>query len=57
MASILPSQEEKQLDSNVASLGSDMGGQPAVIDKAVERRLVWKTDLILMPALGEHFFG
>ncbi|KAI1377815.1 MFS general substrate transporter [Hypoxylon crocopeplum] len=43
--------EEKQLDANVVAIGSDSGSQKTR-DKALERKLVWKTDLILMPALA-----
>lgn len=42
---------EKQIDDNVASVGSDADQLPQ-IDKAVERRLKWKMDILLMPALG-----
>lgn len=42
---------EKQIGNNVASIGSD-SGIPAGIDKAAERRLVWKQDALIMPALG-----
>lgn len=43
--------EEKQLDADVVAVGSDSSSQQ-LTDKALERKLVWKTDLILMPALG-----
>ncbi|KAI6081944.1 MFS general substrate transporter [Hypoxylon rubiginosum] len=43
--------EEKQLDANVVAIGSDTGSQKSR-DKALEKRLVWKTDLILMPGLA-----
>ncbi|KAI1773189.1 MFS general substrate transporter [Hypoxylon cercidicola] len=43
--------EEKQLDANVLAIGSDSGSQKSR-DKALEKRLVWKTDLILMPGLA-----
>ncbi|KAL7619624.1 hypothetical protein AAE478_010165 [Parahypoxylon ruwenzoriense] len=43
--------EEKQLDTNVAAVGSDSGSQKHR-DRALEKKLVWKTDLILMPALA-----
>ena len=43
--------EEKHVEANVAALGSESDDQKDR-DGALERRLVWKTDLILMPALG-----
>ncbi|KAI0122759.1 MFS general substrate transporter [Daldinia grandis] len=43
--------EEKNLGVDVAAIGSDSGSQKDR-DKALERRLVWKTDLVLMPALA-----
>ncbi|KAI2635788.1 MFS general substrate transporter [Hypomontagnella submonticulosa] len=43
--------EEKQLDADVVAVGSDSSSQQ-LTDKALERKLVWKTDLILMPALA-----
>jgi hypothetical protein len=45
---------EKQIEGNVGSIGSDAGVVPT-INKQVEKSLVWKTDLILMPALGKSF--
>ncbi|KAI1077230.1 MFS general substrate transporter [Whalleya microplaca] len=42
---------DKQLDADVAAISSDTGSQNSG-DKALERKLVWKTDLILMPALA-----
>lgn len=56
MAAIIESESdtEKQAGGNVVaeSIDSD-GGIRRIIDPAVRKRLVWKTDLILMPALGE----
>lgn len=46
--------EEKQLGTNVVAIGSDSGSQKPR-DKALEKKLIWKTDLILMPALGMSF--
>ncbi|XXH01867.1 hypothetical protein Hte_008229 [Hypoxylon texense] len=43
--------EEKQLGANVVAIGSDSGSQKSR-DRALEKKLVWKTDLILMPALA-----
>ncbi|KAI4861915.1 MFS general substrate transporter [Hypoxylon rubiginosum] len=43
--------EEKQLGTNVVAIGSDSGSQKPR-DKALEKKLIWKTDLILMPALA-----
>ncbi|KAH9885549.1 MFS general substrate transporter [Xylariomycetidae sp. FL2044] len=42
---------EKNGRAIVESLGSETSS-PAPVDKATEKRLVWKTDLILMPALA-----
>jgi hypothetical protein len=50
MSTILDT-EKNVADSNVASVSSDHEPLPP-IDKAVEKRLVWKQDLLLMPALG-----
>ncbi|OTB10516.1 hypothetical protein K445DRAFT_309348 [Daldinia sp. EC12] len=43
--------EEKHIEANVATLGSDSDDQKDR-NGALERRLVWKIDLILMPALA-----
>ncbi|KAI1103726.1 MFS general substrate transporter [Jackrogersella minutella] len=43
--------EEKHVDSDVVAIGSDSGSQKSR-DQALERRLVRKTDLILMPGLA-----
>ncbi|KAI0179853.1 MFS general substrate transporter [Hypoxylon sp. FL1284] len=43
--------EEKQLDANVVAVGTDSIDRNSP-DRDLERRLVWKTDLILMPALA-----
>ncbi|KAH8652246.1 major facilitator superfamily domain-containing protein [Xylariales sp. PMI_506] len=45
------SDPEKAADNNVVSIGSDFEA-PSLTDKAAEKRLVWKTDVILMPALA-----
>jgi hypothetical protein len=44
---------EKQVDGHATSVASEDGVPPVVIDKAVQRRLIWKMDLIILPALGE----
>lgn len=43
---------EKQADGHATSVASEDGVPPVFIDKAVQRRLIWKTDLIILPALG-----
>lgn len=48
------SDAEKHVGDNVASVGSDSESNALPpIDRALEKRLVWKTDLIIMPALGQ----
>lgn len=42
---------EKQVDANVLSMGSDSSTLEP-IDKAAERKLLWKLDFILLPCLG-----
>lgn len=44
---------EKQAGLEVSPMGSDTGKLPP-IDREVEKRLRWKQDMILMPALGEY---
>ena len=47
------SDPEKQADSNITGTDSDCDPAPVIVDKALERRLVRKIDLIFMPGLAK----
>lgn len=48
-------ESEKQAAGHATSVASDDALPPVVaaVDKALQKRLTWKMDLIILPALGE----
>lgn len=50
------SDTEKQAVQDVVSAApsDDASGNTPTVNKDVEKKLVWKTDLLIMPALGNY---